>query len=113
MAGGARALEMPHQPPEAWDVLTRIADAKDAGFALEQSSPPQDGYKKLKAALADLRGKSTGGSEIADGQALKLNAKAPMEDPRVPQLRERPGAARGASGLREEAQRAYPVEQCY
>src|SRR5712691_51161 len=76
------------------DVLSKIADAADAGKALDEFSPPHAEYKKLKAALAEMRGKAGGASkEIGDGPQLKLSAgKAPpMEDPRVPLLREKRG----------------------
>jgi L,D-transpeptidase YcbB len=89
-------IELAQQPPDPAEVLTRLADAKDAGKALDEYSPPQEAYKKLKAMLAEMRGKSGGGTatkEIAEGPLLKpAAAKAqPMEDPRVPDLRERLG----------------------
>jgi L,D-transpeptidase YcbB len=89
-------IELAQQPPDPAEVLTRLADAKDAGKALDEYSPPQEAYKKLKAMLAEMRGKSGGGTavkEIAEGPLLKpAAAKAqPMEDPRVPVLRERLG----------------------
>src|SRR5262245_50985909 len=88
-------IELAQQPPDPAEVLTRIADAKDAGKALDEYSPPHEAYKKLKAMLAEMRGKTGGGTakEIADGPLLKpAAAKAqPMEDARVPQLRERLG----------------------
>ena len=86
-------IELAQQPPDAAEVLTRIADAKDAGKALDEYSPPHEAYKKLKAKLAEMRGKTggTGARDIADGPLLKpAAAKAqPMEDARVPLLRER------------------------
>jgi murein L,D-transpeptidase YcbB/YkuD len=85
-------IELPQMPPDMAAVLTQIADAGDAGKALDAFSPPHEPYKALKKALADLRGKSgSGGEQIADGPLLKLNPKAPMEDARVPQLRHRLG----------------------
>ena len=88
-------IELPQLPPETAAVLTKLADAGDAGEALDEFSPPHEAYKALRKALADLRGKSgSGGEQIADGPLLKLNPKAPMEDPRVPQLRQRLGLAR-------------------
>jgi murein L,D-transpeptidase YcbB/YkuD len=88
-------IELAQQPPDAAEVLTRIADAKDAGKALDEYSPPHEAYKKLKAMLAEMRGKTggAGAKEIADGPLLKpAAAKAqPMEDGRVPLLRERLG----------------------
>ena len=88
-------IELAQQPPDAAEVLTRIADAKDAGKALDEYSPPHEAYKKLKAMLAEMRGRTggTAAKEIADGPLLKpAAAKAqPMEDARVPLLRERLG----------------------
>jgi L,D-transpeptidase YcbB len=88
-------IELAQQPPDPAEVLTRIADARDAGKALDEYSPPHEAYQKLKAMLAEIRGKSGGGAakEIAEGVLLKPAApKAqPMEDPRVPMLRERLG----------------------
>src|SRR5215470_17337190 len=61
-------IELPQAPPDPAEVLAKIADAADAGAALDQFSPPHEAYKKLKAMLAQMRGKAaTGGQEIADG----------------------------------------------
>jgi murein L,D-transpeptidase YcbB/YkuD len=80
--------------PEPTDILTNIADAKNAGEALAGYNPPHDGYKALKAKLAEARGrKGEGGpARIAGGPMLKVG----MQDPRVPQLRERLGVANDA-----------------
>jgi len=87
----SRDIDVPQQPPEPADVLVKIADAANVAQALEEFSPPQAAYKKLKQKLAELRGKSGGGgSQFADGAVLKL-AKVPVTDPRVPLLRERLG----------------------
>ena len=48
---------------------------------------------------------------IAEGPVLKLNAKAPMEDPRVPALRERLGMAGDASDQRYDAKLADAVKK--
>jgi murein L,D-transpeptidase YcbB/YkuD len=91
-------IELPQMPPDMAAVLTRIADAGDAGKALDEYSPPHEPYKALRKALAELRGKSgSGGEQIADGALLKPNPKAPMEDARVPQLRHRLGLAGDAA----------------
>ncbi len=52
----ASNIELAQQPPDGAEVLTRIAEAADAGAALEHYSPPHPGYKALKAKLAELRG---------------------------------------------------------
>jgi L,D-transpeptidase YcbB len=84
-------IELPQAPPDVAAVLTQIADAQDVGKALEEFSPRMPQYQKLKAALAELRNKASGGDrkEIGDGPMLKLVNKTPMEDARVPLLRER------------------------
>src|SRR5207237_900569 len=90
----SKNIEMPQEPPETAAVLAKIADATDVAKALDGFSPPHEGYKKLKALLANMRSKAGGnGNQIADGEPLKLNLKNPMEDPRVPQLRARLGVA--------------------
>jgi L,D-transpeptidase YcbB len=96
----SKNIELPQQPPELTEVLTKLADAADAAKALDEFSPPQPGYRALKQKLAELRDrKGAGGNEIANGPELKLT-KVPMEDPRVPQLRERLGIKGGDPGDR-------------
>jgi murein L,D-transpeptidase YcbB/YkuD len=104
-------IELPQAPPDPAAVLAKIADAANAGTALEDFSPPHEGYKKLKAMLAQMRGKAPGGKEIAEGPLLKLNAKAPMEDPRVPLLREKLGLAGDASDLKYDAKLVEAVKK--
>src|SRR5258708_35795124 len=88
----SKNIELPQQPPDTAEVLTKLADAKDAGKALDDYSPQHKGYQGLRAKLAELRHKSGAGSahEIPDGRELKL-VKVPTEDARVPQLRTRLG----------------------
>jgi L,D-transpeptidase YcbB len=104
-------IELPQAPPDPAAVLARIADAANAGTALDDFSPPHEGYKKLKAMLAQMRGKAPGGKEIAEGPLLKLNAKSPMEDPRVPLLREKLGLAGDASDLKYDAKLVEAVKK--
>jgi murein L,D-transpeptidase YcbB/YkuD len=80
--------------PEPADVLGGLADTKDIAGALERFNPPHAGYKALKAKLAELRGGrgDAAPKRIEQGPVLKL-AKAAMQDPRVPLLRERLGVA--------------------
>jgi murein L,D-transpeptidase YcbB/YkuD len=77
--------------PEPAEVLGKLTDAKDIDAALDQFNPPHAGYKALKAKLAEARAAKDGGgpARIAAGPVLKLVAKTPMQDPRVPLLRER------------------------
>ena len=104
-------IELPQAPPEPADVLAKVAGAADAGKALEDFSPPHEAYKRLKAQLAQMRGKGDTGKMIADGALLKLNAKAPMEDARVPLLREKLGLAGDASDLKYDAKLAEAVKK--
>ncbi len=107
-------IELAQLPPDQADVLTKVADAADAGKALGDFSPPHEAYKRLKGMLADMRAKAGGGAkEIAEGPLLKLAAPkaAPMEDPRVPLLRERLGLAGDASDLKYDAKLAEAVKK--
>jgi len=108
----SKNIELPQQPPEPAEVLAKLADASDAGAALDQFSPPQKGYQALKAKLAELRGKSGAGTghEIPDGPELKAQ-KVPMEDPRVPQLRDRLGLKGDAADLHFDAKLVEAVKK--
>jgi murein L,D-transpeptidase YcbB/YkuD len=89
-----------------------MVDAADAGKALDEYSPPHEAYRKLKAKLAEMRAKSAGPQhDIADGPLLKLNAKSPMQDPRVPSLRERLGVAGDALDSAYDATLAAAVRK--
>ena len=94
-------IELPQAPPDVASVLTKIADAADAGAALDQFSPPHEAYKRLKAKLAELRG-STGEEEklvrIPEGAMLKPG----MQDARLPLLRKRFNIAGDDQNLRYE-----------
>jgi len=77
--------------PEPAAVLAKLADAKNVGAALDSFNPPQEGYKALKAKLAEVRGRTgdAGPRHLAEGEVLKVG----MSDPRVAMLRERLGVA--------------------
>jgi L,D-transpeptidase YcbB len=104
-------IELPQEPPDPAQILAKLAEAANAATALDEFSPPHEGYKKLKAMLAQMRAKPPGAKEIADGQLLKLNAKAPMEDARVPLLRDKLGLTGDASDLRYDAKLAEVVKK--
>jgi murein L,D-transpeptidase YcbB/YkuD len=53
----SRNIELPQAAPEPADILSSVADAADAGKALDAFSPQQEPYRKLKAMLAELRSK--------------------------------------------------------
>jgi L,D-transpeptidase YcbB len=82
-------IQLPQAPPEPGDILTKIVNAADVAKALDEFSPPHEAYRKLRAKLAEIMGKAGEKVEIADGALLKLNPKAPMQDERVPLLREK------------------------
>src|SRR5262249_47223743 len=53
----SRNIELPQAAPEPADILSNVANAADAGNALDAYTPQQEPYRKLKAMLAELRGK--------------------------------------------------------
>jgi L,D-transpeptidase YcbB len=87
----------PEHPTDPAEVLANVSTAKDASAALASYNPQHDGYKKLKAKLAELRGETEMPVQpIAEGTALKFTKatkKNPnptvTEDDRVPQVRAR------------------------
>jgi peptidoglycan hydrolase-like protein with peptidoglycan-binding domain len=100
----SRNIQLPQAPPEPSEVLSRISDAVDAGKALDEFGPQQEPYRKLRAALAQLRAKpGAAATAIAEGPVLSYSRKTQMEDPRVPLLRERLKIAGGASDRRYDA----------
>ncbi len=64
----SRNMELPQAPPEPADILGSIADAADAGKALDVFSPQHEPYRKLKAMLAELHGKSRAAKSEASRQ---------------------------------------------
>ena len=105
-------IQLPQTPPDPAAILAKMADAADAGKALDEYSPPQEAYRKLKAKLAELRAKAAGPQhDIADGPLPKPNAKSPVQDPRVPALRERLGLSGDASDLAYDAKVAAAVRK--
>jgi murein L,D-transpeptidase YcbB/YkuD len=86
-------IQLPQAPPDPATVLAKMVDAADAGKALDEYSPPHEAYRKLKAKLAEMRAKSAGPQhDIADGPLPAQRPKSPMQDTRVPSLRERLGS---------------------
>src|SRR3954464_13807562 len=53
----SKNIKLPQAAPEPADVLSSVADAANAGKALDAYSPQNQHYRQLKAALADLRAK--------------------------------------------------------
>ena len=82
--------------PEPADVLAKLSTAGNAADALASYNPQHPQYKALKAKLAEARNVKgeNGQQRIPGGLTLKFDAKKdPMQDPRVPQIREKLGIA--------------------
>src|SRR5262245_49241368 len=105
-------IQLPQAPPEPSAILAKIINAADVGKALDEFSPPHEAYQKLKAKLAEMRASSAGSSpNVADGPLLKHNVKNPVQDPRVPLLREKLGLSGDASDLVYDAKLATAVRK--
>ncbi|MET0536561.1 MAG: L,D-transpeptidase family protein [Xanthobacteraceae bacterium] len=105
-------IALPQVAPEPADILAKLVNAADAAKALDEFSPPQEEYQRLRAKLAELRGNTRASrTEIADGPVLKFNPKTPVEDARVPLLRERLGLSSDASDLKYDAKLAEAVKK--
>jgi L,D-transpeptidase YcbB len=102
-------IALPQAPPDPAAVLASMVNAEDAGKALDAYAPPHEAYRRLKEKLAEIRAKSSAKVEIADGPQLRYNAKAVMQDPRVPALREKLGLAGEESDLAYDAKLAAAV----
>jgi murein L,D-transpeptidase YcbB/YkuD len=73
--------------PDPGEILTTMAQAEDAGEALDAYEPHAEGYLALKAKLAEVRAGQQGSDKtrIPNGPSLKVG----MRDERVPLLRSR------------------------
>jgi murein L,D-transpeptidase YcbB/YkuD len=73
--------------PDPGDVLAAMAQAKDAGEALDAYEPHAEAYLALKSKLAEIRAGQRGSDKtrIPSGPSLKIG----MRDERVPLLRSR------------------------
>jgi murein L,D-transpeptidase YcbB/YkuD len=66
-------IELPQTPPDPEQVLAKIAETADPGAALDELAPPHEAYRKLKAMLASMRGKSGGAKpELPEGRVLTV-----------------------------------------
>ncbi len=82
--------------PDSLDVLSKLANGKNAAAVLDTYQPPHAQYKALRKKLADIRGHKgeAGPEKIPAGQILKLVTDKKghtvlMQDERVPVLRAR------------------------
>jgi murein L,D-transpeptidase YcbB/YkuD len=96
-------------PPEPAEVLAKMADAKDAGEALGSYNPPHEAFRLLREKLAEARGRTgdSGPARIASGPMLKVG----MNDPRVPQLRQRLNVAGDAESTAYDKPLAEAVKK--
>ena len=69
----SRNIELPQAAPEPADVLDSVATATDAAKALDRFSPQHEPYRRLKAALADARGKVAKGDNARQIDAIVAN----------------------------------------
>jgi murein L,D-transpeptidase YcbB/YkuD len=82
-------VEYGNRTPDPDDVLRKLASARDPDAVIESYNPPHQGFRALKAKLAELRANGANASadehRVPEGAAIKPGAK----DARVPVLRER------------------------
>jgi murein L,D-transpeptidase YcbB/YkuD len=102
-------IQMPQEPPEVNAALTKLAGATDAAAAIDEFSPPQPGYRALKAKLATLRGETGDEAKVVripEGPMLRPG----MEDARVPLLRQRLHVSGNETNLRYDEALATAVK---
>ena len=80
-------VEYGHHTPDPGDILKKISQARDVNAAFDGFDPPEQGFRALKAKLAELRAQAgdSDSNRIPDGPAIKPGAK----DARIPLLRAR------------------------
>ncbi|WP_051228947.1 L,D-transpeptidase family protein [Pleomorphomonas oryzae] len=81
--------------------LAKVADAGDAAAALDSFNPPTEGFRRLKAMLAEVRAakENTTGTVSTEPVALAKSLKPGMSDEGVPTLRTRLGLAAPEAGV--------------
>jgi len=99
----------PQEPPDVTASLNTIVQATDVAAAIDTFSPPQPGYRALKAKLAELRGSTAEETKVVripEGPMLRPG----MEDARVPLLRQRLNVAGDETNLRYDEALATAVK---
>jgi murein L,D-transpeptidase YcbB/YkuD len=105
-------IGLPQAAPDPEQVLARLAGAADPGAALDEFSPQNEPYRRLKAMLATMRGRSGGAADtLPEGPVLRTSRKHEMEDARVPRLRARLGLTGEASDLRYDSKLSEAVKE--
>jgi murein L,D-transpeptidase YcbB/YkuD len=105
----SKDIEMPQQPPDPAVVLTTLADSSDVAKTLDEYSPPHEGYRRLKAKLAELRGATAEEEKfvrIPDGP----NVRPGGNDARMPLLRKRLNVAGDEDSLRYDTELVAAVK---
>ena len=92
----SRNIELVQAPPDPAEVLAKVAAAADVGKALDEFSPPQEPYRRLKAMLAQLR--------AMPAAARREPAEAPATAGERPRRRASEGTPREAGALSRERQ---------
>lgn len=103
-------VEYPAHDPDSAEVLGNVAKAADMARALASYEPPHDGYRALKAKLAEVRGgekkKEPEVVRVPDGKLIRPGA----EDERVVLLRKRLNVAENADSAKYDAGVVAAVE---
>ena len=85
--------------PEPADILKKLADARDMHAVIDSFNPPHEGFRALKAKLADLRSSGpraeASDDRIPDGRRVEPGDK----DARIPALRHKLGVKSKADDL--------------
>ena len=79
--------------------LATVADAADPAATLDGFNPPTDGFKRLRAMLAEVRAAKNKADPAPEPVALAKSLKPGMSDEGVPGLRKRLGLAAPAEGI--------------
>lgn len=109
----------PEHPIDPAEVFANVTSAKDASATLDSYNPPHKLYKELKKKLAELRGQGDGPViRIAEGPVLRYvaargrkQAAVEMDDPRVPDLRNKLGITENPGSTTYDATVARAVQK--
>ena len=78
--------------PDPTDILRKVAEGGDAGTALESYNPPHDGFRVLKAKLAELRAHAAQAGNVVPNQpAIGSRARNSRAPKALAAVSEKPG----------------------
>src|SRR6185437_4779332 len=79
--------------PDPADILRKVAEGGDAGTALESYNPPHEGFRALKAKLAELRAHAAeaGNNTVTDQPAVGSRARNSRAPKVIAAVSEKPG----------------------